>query len=483
MASPASPLRSLLWSGLETLGTLVIGLASVIVIARLIGPDAFGLASIGLGLTLVVIVFISSLVHDGLVRSADYSEVQLASAFSFSLLAGIAASLALALLAVPLARLLDEPNLVLVLLAFLPMVLLGALSAPLIAERRRALDFPTLGRHQLATRSLGFALGLGMAATGFGVWSVVGQQLATTGLLMLSLTAKRKGLPGLRIDWPALRPILVFSRNIALTGLVVQLTDRVFLTLVGWLYGLAAAGQWAVASRLVETVNGVLSQLIYHVALAHMAALREAKEQLARAATLNRDLLILVVLPGLTGVAAAADPLVRLLFGAGWPAVPGLIVWMLLGAVFVMRRLLAQVALNIIGRSATTLQAFAAESAAALLMLLLLSPMGLTGAAVARGLSFAIGWLVIFRRAERSLDLRLAQESLGLAFDLAVVIGVLAVTRWLLADFAFTSLATAILASGGLACGLALGLLVTFRFGVVREIVVQLRALSKREQR
>ena len=90
MADTASPLRSLLWSGLETVGTVLIGLLSVIVIARFIGPVDFGLAAIGLGLTLIFIVFISSLVHDGLVRSPDYTERQLDSAFTFSLLAGAA---------------------------------------------------------------------------------------------------------------------------------------------------------------------------------------------------------------------------------------------------------------------------------------------------------------------------------------------------------------------------------------------------------
>lgn len=483
MAAPASPLRSLLWSGLETLGTLAIGLASVIVIARWIGPDAFGLASIGLGLTLVLVVFVNSLVHDGLVRSPDYSELQLASAFGFSALAGSAGALALALAALPLARLLDAPSLVPVLLAFLPMVLAGALTAPLIAERRRALDFPTVARHQLVSRSLGLALGLAMAATGFGVWSVVGQHVLTTTLLMLSLGVARKRLPALRLDWPTLRPVLVFSRNIALTGLVVQVTDRLFLTLVGWLYGLAAAGQWAVASRLVETVNIVVSQLIYHVALAHLTALRETKAALARAATLNRDLLILVALPGLAAAAACADPLVRLLFGEGWESVPALLLWLLLGAVFIIRRLLAQVALNVQGHSVITLHAFAAENAVALFALALLHPFGLEGAAIARGLSFAIGWLVIFRGAVRSLDLPLRRESLGLALDLAVMLGALALTGWLLGGVDFPNLLTAIIATGGLAFATALAALVACRFGRVRELVALLRELLQRDRR
>ena len=177
----SSPLRSLLWSGIETFGTLAIGFASVIVIARLIGPDAFGLAAIGLGLVYVLMVFVSSLVHDGLVRSPDFSELQLDSAFTFSLVAGVLGMIALGLLALPLARLLEEPNLAIVLLAFLPMLLFGSLTAPLIAECRRALDFRTIGRHQLFSRTTGLALGIAVALAGGGVWSVVAQQLLTTG--------------------------------------------------------------------------------------------------------------------------------------------------------------------------------------------------------------------------------------------------------------------------------------------------------------
>ena len=153
-----------------------------------------------------------------------------------------------------------------------------------------------------------------------------------------------------------MQPILQFSQYIALTGLVVQLTERLFLTLVGYLYGLNVAGQWAVASRLVETITIVLTQLIYHVALAHMAPFRDDRDKLAEIATISRDMLILVALPVLVAVVAAIEPLVALLFGEGWADVPGLIAWMLLGALLVLRRLFAQVALNVLGRSGDDLR-------------------------------------------------------------------------------------------------------------------------------
>ena len=475
MANITSPLRSLLWSGLETIGTVLIGLLSVIVIARLIGPSDFGLAAIGLGLTLVFIVFISSLVHDGLVRSPDYSDRQLNSAFTFSLLAGIAAAAGLGLLAQPLAGFLDEPGLAWVLLCFLPMVLLGALTAPLIAERRRMLDFRTLGRQQLLTRSIGLAIGIALAAGGGGVWSVVAQQLTASGLLFAMLTIKRRGLPRLRIDWRALQPILQFSQYIAWSGLVVQLTERLFLTLVGYLYGLNAAGQWAVASRLVETITIVLSQLLYHVALAHMAPFRAARAKLAEIATLSRDMLILVALPGLVAVVAAIEPLVALLFGEGWADVPGLIAWMLLGSLFVLRRLFAHVALNVLGRSGTTFAAFSGESGTALALLASLSPLGVMGAALARGLSFAVGWLVIFHRSAALLGMRFRAEVAGLAVDVVVAVAAVSLTAFLLRDVAFGNDVTAILCRGALAGGLALASLALLRLGVTRQLITWLR--------
>ncbi len=76
-----------------------------------------------------------------------------------------------------------------------------------------------------------------------------------------------------------------------------------------------------------------------------------------------------------------------LLFGDGWADVPGVIALMLLGALLVLRRLFAQVALNVLGRSGTTFVAFTSESGTALALLTLFSPLGVMGAALARGLS------------------------------------------------------------------------------------------------
>jgi hypothetical protein len=95
--------------------------------------------------------------------------------------------------------------------------------------------------------------------------------------------------------------------------------------------------------------------------------------QARRRRTRNRDLLILLVLPGLVALAAAAEPIIALLFGASGRTSPvrGLDApWRPL----VMRRLFAQVALNVLGRSETNAPRVAAEGRGAIAMLVLFTP-------------------------------------------------------------------------------------------------------------
>jgi hypothetical protein len=160
------------------------------------------------------------------VRSTDYSELQLDSAFTFSLLAGAVAALGLGLLAVrspacwPSRARHRAPGLP----SHGP---LRALAAPLMAECRRALDFRTVGRHQLFSRALGLAVGI---HRGRRRRRLERRRAAARGdrALDATLLVRRKALPGLRIDWPALRPILAFSQYIAWTAILVQATERLF---------------------------------------------------------------------------------------------------------------------------------------------------------------------------------------------------------------------------------------------------------------
>ena len=480
MPSSSSPLRSLLWSGLDTVGTLLVGIVSVLAIARLIGDEAFGLGSIALGLVLIVTVVVSSLVHDALVRHPQLENADVDTAVTASLLAALVVAVGLALLAVPLGRLLEEPRLAPVLWALLPMVPFSALSQPLIAERRNALDFATVGRQQLAARFTGLAAGLTAAALGAGVWSIVAQQVVTTGHLALALLRKAVRKPRLRLEWARLKPLLTFCQYVVWAQLVTQACERMFVVAIGYWHGLGAAGQWGVATRLSESLTGAVMHAIYHVALAYMARLQTARDRLLAALEEAQRLLTLAALPVLAALSAGAEPLVRLLLGEGWTLTPQLLLGCLLGSFMVIRRLMPIVALNAIGRPEPSMSAMVGQSAAGGLGLILFGALSPLAIALVRGMTPVVGVAIVARAAHQALGRSVWREAFSLAADLAILATATGTGIWLagLLETPSTLAALVVAAGGGASVAAALALLV--RPKTLQQLSGHLRAGADR---
>lgn len=467
-------LRSLVWSGLDTLGALAVGLGSVVIIARMIGPAEFGLGALALGLVMLVMLPAGSLVHDAIVQRAEITPDELDAARQLSLLAATGLALLVAVAAAPLALVLAEPRLAPVIWALLPTLIFNALAAPLTAERRRAMDFGTVTRQQLATRTLGLAAAIATAAGGGGVWAVVAQQLVATGLLAGGLTMMSRR----RLRWwssprPAL-PLLAFSHYIVWTQLLLQATDRLFLFAVGYVGGMAAAGHWGVAARIVESLTGIVNATSYNVALAHLSRLQQDRTRLACALADGQGLLMLGLAPVIAALAAAAGPLVELAMGAAWRPVGVLVSWMLLGALITTHLLIPAVALNALGCPRANLAATGATGLASLLCILGLGAWGPVAIAAVRGLSPLAGWSLVALRIRHELPLAGHRLRRGLLLDLLAVAAAVAFARELPVLVALEADAARLIVQAGLASLLALMAMALTRQDAVNLIFRQL---------
>ena len=306
---PQNAVRSLLWSALDTVGTVLVGIVSVLVIARLIGEQAFGLGAIALGLVLILFVAIGSLVHDALVREKQLTIEDLDTAFAASLLTAIVTVLLLGLLAPTIGRFLGQPHLAAVIWAFLPLVIFTALSTPLMAERRRALDFRTVGWHQLTGRLIGMCAGLAAASRGASVWSLVAQHLSAAAYLAATMLLLAPRWPRLHFSWRRLAPMLRFCSPIIFSQMLSQGTGRLFIIGMGHWHGLAAAGYWGIATRLSESLVGAATQATYNVALAYMAGMQGSRRRLMAALEKAQGFLMIASIPMLA--ALAGQPLSR----------------------------------------------------------------------------------------------------------------------------------------------------------------------------
>lgn len=424
-------LKNVGWAGIEALSSVFVSIVALLGIARLIGPSEFGLGALGLGTVQILTVVIGSLFHDALVRDPDVDERHVNAAWTVSLILALAAFLICIVSASPLAVFYGAAEFGPVFIVFAFTLIPDAVVAPLIAERRRALDFRLVTLQYLLARALGAFVGVAMAFAGYGVWSMVGQQIVTSlvGLVIMVWCVPFRLRPSVALD--LLKPLLAFTSSIIATQFVIQLSQRLLLFYVGRVSGVTAAGYWGLADRIIDTLQRTVTNALYHVSLSHFAKVQDQPAKLGEVVREANGWLVPAILPGLLVIAVFGTDIITLVLGESWePA--GLATQILaVGAVIQLRRLMDHVALNALGRANIAFQAYLLEAALVVAALFLLSPASLAAVAVFRAAQPLFGYVLIAWRALVMTSRRWLDEIFILSADVVIMAFAVAVA-WMI---------------------------------------------------
>jgi O-antigen/teichoic acid export membrane protein len=412
-------LRSLFWPFIEAISAVLAGAVAVLVIARIIGAEAFGLGSIALGIVLIAQVGVNSLVHDALFRSERLSTEDVDVAFTASLVGSLVIGLLTIAVAPLVAHLSKHEALTGVIWAFVPMLVLSVLSITMIAERRRALDFNTVAIHQISGRILGTIFGITAALRGFGVWSLVIQYTCASVYTSAAMFVLASRWPRLSFSWARLVPMLRFCSPIIASQLMIYATNWFFLFTMGRWHGLVAAGHWSVATRIAESLFGSVMQAVYNVALARLALQQAVLDRLKDSLRKGEALSSLAAIPLLVALAVTAEPLLELMLGPSWAPAGQLALGPLVGSFLLIRQILPSTALRVIGISAFSFIATLANAVLAVGGVLLFAQYSPFAVSAVYALSMLPGYLVISFVAARKFNLSLERGLLTLCRDLA----------------------------------------------------------------
>lgn len=420
-------IKNVAWAGIEAVSSVLVSVVALLGIARLIGPTEFGLGALGLGTVQILSVVIGSLFHDALVRDPDVRDDHVNTAWTVSLLISLLAFGLCLALAGPLGQYYEAPKLAFVFIAFSFMLIPDAVIAPLIAERRRALDFRLVTVQYLIARLLGALVGVTMAITGFGVWSMVGQQLITSVAGLVIVLWRTPFRPKFRLELGLLKPLLAFTSSIIATQFVIQFAQRIILFYVGRVSGVTAAGYWGLADRIVDTLQVTITNALYHVALSHFAKVQDRPAQLGEVIRQANYWMVPIIFPGFLLIAIFGTDIVDFLLGDVWqPA--GLATQILaIGAIIQLRRLMDHVALNALGHSSIALQAYLLEACLTTAALFFFMPSMLWVVALFRAVQPLYGYcLIVYRALIRTLR-GWQSEFFDFAVDILLVLGTAAV--------------------------------------------------------
>lgn len=310
--------RGLAWSSLNSvvlrLGSVVVG----IVLARLLAPEDFGVYAIALTIQAILVTLVDLGLSVDLVRTDDPTR-RAPTVATLSLASGIALALLMTLTAGAVADAMDAPDAagVIAVLSW-TLVIAGAGIVP-YAQLQRNLQQRELFACSIGEFTSGTAVTIGLILLGMGPMALaIGRMVAQLTNTSLQFVLARVR-PRFALDPDIARSALAFGLPLAAANLLSWAVMSVHTIAIAGIAGTTALGLYVLAFNISSWPMSTIGQAIRGVSLAGFSrASRERRDGggFALALSLSWALALLV------GVllAALAQPVVALLYGARWSA-------------------------------------------------------------------------------------------------------------------------------------------------------------------
>ncbi|WP_417547400.1 oligosaccharide flippase family protein [Marinobacter segnicrescens] len=328
--------RAVVFSSLAQYGQRLIGLASTMLIARLLTPDEIGTFTIASAVVLILSEFKLMGAGAYLIREKELTEEKIRRALGLTVMIAWGLGLLVVLIGPFAANYYGIRSLVLIFAVLAIPFFLTPFMSITMALLAREFNFKSVLKARLLSSLVSLAATILFILAGFSYYSLALGQL-TRVVTQLCLIALLKEFP---IYW---RPVFYRLGEIAGFGIYNSLTNlfkNAVKVLPDMVIGkLGTTTQVAMFSRglgFVDFLSGSLQMGVSPVVLPYLSEARRAGQNLTEAYTRATVMICALVWPVLAVASVASLPVIRLFFGDQWdaaaPLTSVLAIWLILRA-------------------------------------------------------------------------------------------------------------------------------------------------------
>lgn len=310
--------KGLVWSFIERFATQGVQFLFGIILARLLSPEDYGTIAMPLVFLAIAQCIIDSGFSTALIRKPDLTEDDLSTAFYFNIGVGVVCYLLLFFSSPLIAEFYNTP----ILADLLKVTALATLFNPLCAVQQailtRKIDFKTQAVVSLSGALVSGFAGLTMAYNGFGVWSLVCQQVGGYAIRTILLWVLGRWTPKRRWSWKSFHYLWGFGSKMLGSGLLDTIYTNIYPIVIGKLFSANDLGNYTRAQQFAtlpsSNVTGVLQRVTFPV----LSKIQNEDERLARNYRKILKLSAFLIFPMMLMLSAIADPLVRVILTDKW---------------------------------------------------------------------------------------------------------------------------------------------------------------------
>lgn len=386
--------RAVSWSAVDLLIRNGLSLLILVVLARILSPADFGLVAMLALFVAVGNLLIDSGFGQAIIQRQKSSLTDESTIFYFTLIMGAVIALILCLVAPLIALFYGQP--VLEEMAYLMALNLflnafGTMHTTLLTKE---LNFKTISIAGASATLVSGGVAIIMALQGWGVWSLVGQVLASTIMMVTMLWLLHPWRPVWVFSFLSLRSYFSFGGFVLWTGILSTIHTNLYALIVGKLHSIQDVGYYSQARRLQLLPVNIMTTIVSRVAFPVFSAFSDDKARLARGMRKALTSVMFINIPLMLSILMLSEDLVLVLFGEKWlPSAPVLYVLAVAGLVFPFNALNIDV-LKAQGHSALNARIQLIRLTIGISLLIMTSPFGIVAIAYGHVIASLLALLV-----------------------------------------------------------------------------------------
>jgi O-antigen/teichoic acid export membrane protein len=296
----------------------VLRIGSMVVLARLLTAEDFGLVAMVFACTGFLDLFRDFGLSMAAVQRASISQAEHSALFWINLAVGVTLALLCGALAPFLVVFFHEPRLLWIgVIIGLGFVFNGA-AAQHRALLQRQMHFTVLTTIDVISLIVSTAVGVGMAAAGEGYWALVFMNICPAAVGAIGVWAVARWMPS-RPRWGTdVRSLVGFGGTVTLDLIVTFFTYNADKVLLGRFWGAQALGIYGRAFQLINIPTSNLNSTISSVVFSALSRLQNEPQRLRNYFLKGYGLFLSLVMPITIASALCAEDIVRVFLGSKW---------------------------------------------------------------------------------------------------------------------------------------------------------------------
>ena len=400
-------IKNTYWSGFEVISQQFIQILISIILARLLSPKDFGMFA-----TISIFLYSGWQIIEGglsgaLTQNKNISDVHKSTVFWYNIFVSVLIFFVLWIFSKNISIFFNNTELTNVIRALSFNFILNGISNVHFSILQKELRFKERTIVGLVSIVISGFIGLYLAFSGFGVWSLVFQSLSFSFVKTLMLLKIYSWKPKLIFDYGIFRSMFSYGKNLMFCMLLRSIFQNIYNIVIGKLYSIIDLGFYDRGRRFAVLAYDTPSTFISRTLFPTLSVIQDDINEVRIKFNAFVSFSIILIWPILVGLNLTGDMFIHIILGEKWlPSVPYFKIICLIGMMYPIH-ILCYGLLNSLGHSKLSFQAELSKYTLTSIAIILSFNKGIYGLLIGEAIASFISIFIIIILSLRKINISL----------------------------------------------------------------------------